>query len=462
MTGPIDDLLRCGESPPRRGLAGAMVLALMVGAALAAACGSEDAPRAPKEGAPGARQERPVPAFLEGTPQGTVAAGDLRGVRALLDGGKPVELTDEHGSTLLHIAAIHGRRDIAAFLLGRGAAVEARDASGDTPLHGAAYAIHWMPPGGDHGMRLVPGCGVEHLAVAELLVAKGADVKATDRNRWTPLHLAARGGNPNVAAFLIERGADVRAVDESGVTPLHLAADGGNHEPMLPQFTVLGEHAAVARLLLSKGADADAASLMGTPLARAARHGASDVAEVLLAAGADSTGGPTEGLGMPPALHAAAYAGDARLVDKFLAKGASVEARDRSGRTPLFMAALGGREDAAKLLLDRGAEVGAAEDYGDTPGHAAARSGSVATLELLLDRGADARAKSRDGDTLLHAAAEGCRAGEAMLSFLVERGLEIDARNRAGKTPLGVASSVDCLIGGSPMEEPLLRRGAKR
>ena len=55
---------------------------------------------------------------------------------------------------------------------------------------------------------------------------------------WTPLHFAAAGdASRALVPLLLAAGADVRATNANGDTPLHDAADSGN--------------AAAARLLLS-------------------------------------------------------------------------------------------------------------------------------------------------------------------------------------------------------------------
>ena len=50
------------------------------------------------------------------------------------------------------------------------------------------------------------------------------DVNARDEEGLTPLHRAARDGRKAVAELLIAKGANVNAANENGETPLHLAA----------------------------------------------------------------------------------------------------------------------------------------------------------------------------------------------------------------------------------------------
>jgi ankyrin repeat protein len=165
-------------------------------------------------------------------------AGDRAGVEAALTQGASVNAVATYneqdanelsplglsGLTPLGIAAIYGHRNVAEFLLDRGANLDVRNGFEQTPLHTAA----------EHGST----------DVAKLLLDRGADVNARDFLGATPLGWAALRGQKNVAALLIARGAFVNARALSGKTPLHLAAAAGKKD--------------IVTLLLAHGADVKA------------------------------------------------------------------------------------------------------------------------------------------------------------------------------------------------------------
>ena len=65
------------------------------------------------------------------------------------------------------------------------------------------------------------------LEAAARLLEAGGRLAAVSRNPLanTPLHAAVAGGQPDVSVFLIARGADVNATDSGRHTPLHIAAE---------------------------------------------------------------------------------------------------------------------------------------------------------------------------------------------------------------------------------------------
>jgi truncated hemoglobin YjbI len=138
-----------------------------------------------------------------------------------------VRATYFSGRTLLHGAAAAGCLPAVGLLLDLGAAVDAADGSGRTPLFCAANEC----------------LGASGSAVAAALLRHGADADARDRvKRGTPLHAAARRGSVAVAATLLDGGADLEARDRSGDTPLRRAVNCRQVE--------------MAAFLRSRGADA--------------------------------------------------------------------------------------------------------------------------------------------------------------------------------------------------------------
>ena len=135
----------------------------------------------------------------------------------------------------------------------------------------------------------------------------------------------------------------------------------------------------------------------------------------------------------------AALANKAEAAEELLERGAEHDARNERGSTPLHFAALHDASAVAKLLLDRGAGANAKDRDEMAPLHNAATVDAHAVAGLLLARGADANAKSWHGKTPLHHAAW-YGAGETA-RLLVEGGAELDAREDDGDTSLHSAAS---------------------
>jgi ankyrin len=151
------------------------------------------------------------------------------------------------GRGYLHRAAEGGCAAAVKELVGRGAAVDAADVTGLTPLHVAALS----------GRSDVVGA----------LLSNGASVaKATPSGR-TALHLASLAGRAEAVRALLAKGADPNGKDATGRTPLHLAAAAGDAETV--------------SALLAAEADPSLGGPDGTSLEVALSSGAWEVAELL-------------------------------------------------------------------------------------------------------------------------------------------------------------------------------------
>jgi ankyrin repeat protein len=113
------------------------------------------------------------------------------------------------------------------------------------------------------------------------------------------------------------------------------------------------------------------------------------------------------GEGIDEALYLAAWNGHADVAELLLAAGADVGVKDSDGRTPLHLAARYGHADVAEPLLAAGADAEAKDSYNRTPLHRAAWYGHTDVVEQLLAAGADVEVKDSGGQTPLHLAARG-------------------------------------------------------
>jgi len=68
---------------------------------------------------------------------------------------------------------------------------------------------------------------VDNAALAKMLLASGASVRAADKRGETALWRAARAGSADVAQLLLAAGAEVDAADKEGLTPLMSASAAG-------------------------------------------------------------------------------------------------------------------------------------------------------------------------------------------------------------------------------------------
>ena len=259
--------------------------------------------------------------------------------------------------------------------------------------------------------------------VAELLIAKGADVNAKSAYGWIPLHFAAMSDRIKVAQTLIAKGADINAWGETQFEPCNIICT-------TPLFWARSPE--MAKLLIAKGADVNAKNKNGlTPLHRARSKA---IAKILLAAGAkinikedNARNGKDRTL-----LHNAAKIGFKELVQQLIKDGANVVIRDRGKRTPLHYATT--KEVAALLMLD----INAMDQSGNTPLHLAVDRGSQDIAELLIANGARVNVRNENGQTPLYRAI--AIGHNEIAALLINNGTDVNNIDGSGTTPLHKAA----------------------
>jgi uncharacterized protein len=158
----------------------------------------------------------------------------------------------------------------------------------------------------------------------------------------------------------------------------------------------------------------------------------------LLAALAGAACGPAlaqaEAGGAAAQMIEAAAGGRVAEVRRLLGAGASVRARDPSGRTALLAATQGNHEAVARLLIEAGADVNAQDNQLDSAYLLAGARGYLGILRLTLAAGADLKSTNRYGGTALIPA---CHYGHVeTVRELLKTAIDVNHVNRLGWTAL--------------------------
>jgi ankyrin repeat protein len=266
---------------------------------------------------------------------------DSTAVKSLLDGKAEPNVRDETESTPLHMAARNGSADITRMLIASKADVNATNKSGQTPLQCAAM-------GG-------------HDEIVKALFAGGANPNPKPSNDGlTPLRCAIQK-KATTAKLLLDQG----------------AAPGANLKECVKDALRAKQHELVVLLLQQPGATLDVKALtelLGTAMST---YNAANIA-ILLDKGADPrqvTYGmivqetkfateETEGRRVMqmsstsrhvtgPAVFAPVEHGDVATLEKLLAKGCDVNAKDTVGRTLVEFAEKQGNKQVVALIRER-------------------------------------------------------------------------------------------------------------
>ena len=274
-----------------------------------------------------------------------VLAGDVVRARKLLDAGGDADMVVGNGG-LLHVAAGRGDTEMIELLVSHGAAVNALDRRGATPLCAAARrdrieAVRFLlEKGGDPDLRGERGISAfgeaSHSGQKEMLrlmLDAGAEIDAP--TSWTGYTAWQVARNRECADFLRERGAATPDSDPAAWDlKLHEAVRRGDRRDA---WTYVKYEAVCAA--------EDEAGWPALRLAVASGH--VDIVDLLLEYKADPNGcGPD---GVTP-LHAAAREGSTDAASLLLRCGANADARDAEGRTPLDYATASGQRVVAELL----------------------------------------------------------------------------------------------------------------
>ncbi len=270
-------------------------------------------------------------------------------------------------------------------------------ADGATPLLAALY--NWDPP----DLTFIPG--------------KGAPAQAGSSQHFH--------ADLAMARLLLDRGATLGGTDGAGYTTLHAAALAVANAMLGPDFRRGGAYGGKAALLTLGRVDKPApASQVEEALAIARR---------LLDAGAD----PNRKTRFP----IAGPAGDVRINPA------------PPGSSAFHIAASSRNVELLKMMAQRGGDPNLVRNDGHTPFSVAVIAGDLAAVQELVAHGADLRLRynptekipdpvepitlPRQNQTVMHIAVLG--GSKPVIEYLHSKGVPLDSKNSAGETPLDLA-----------------------
>ena len=303
------------------------------------------------------------------------------------------------GSKGIHVAAMHGHIHVVGTLLDCGAMIEEQVAcSRERPLHVAARS----------------GQG----AMVKFLIQKGAQFDAIACYEAQPIHEASESGSIEAIDALIEAGAAIDCSDAGGCQPIHYATKVPNRSDVIRYLLQKGANIEAKtsdgstplrlactsdhtnfRTLIALGAKLDHDDGSESLLQVAIRLDSSWAVEVLLIHGADPNCQNDEGKTI---LHYLAEIGNVttrriEICQLLLDNDADVNIADSAGDRMLHcLAALPPEkradtlltEQLATLVLDQGPEINATNKMGLSPLYLAMQGNNHRLTRLLLRSGA--------------------------------------------------------------------------
>jgi len=211
---------------------------------------------------------------------------------------------------------------------------------------------------------------------AKLLLNAGADIHATNHVEWGALHHAAEANQPEMIRWLANLGMDVDSKSDFGETPLMAAAESGASEAVKILLEIGADPAAenhtesraiteasnidCVKLLMDAGEDINHIGGDGYHLLKtAAEQNDIEFVQALLDAGAEvdttSTG--------DTALHMALSNDHLEIAELLLAAGANIHQQDVDGDSPLHRCR---SRKAVRMIVDAGVDLSLEDDIGAT------------------------------------------------------------------------------------------------
>lgn len=244
-----------------------------------------------------------------------------------------------------------------------------------------------------------------HIKLAQALIKHGSDVNAVGappvgkNSYWinmdgvTPLALACRCGNVEIANMLLEAGADETLRDSRGNPPIfsllryphNFFQYSRYNDPIYKRKSEILSMLKNAELTDAQGYTALMRSMCDSSdhFDKASAYDNLPIALALMERGVNIEATGNDGR---RALHWAVLAfGD--VEKKLIKAGAELNVQDREGNTPLLIACRYGNEKVVRYLIKSGADITLKNNKGETAMDIAVERGFSDAVELMMEQG---------------------------------------------------------------------------
>ena len=287
------------------------------------------------------------------------------------------------GYTPLHLAARYGHPEVAILLIKKGARLDERDCTGATPVHVAACHKHANFIGGNLNIKTSNGS--------------------------TPLHSAAACGAVEIIDYLLYKKASLTATDNYGLTALHYSIHNIRFRSVVDLIAPRKGHLSGFFVHDNRYISVDGLRWLDTLVKLLHRGSNVDAVDV---------DGQT-------ALHIAAHYGLADAVNVLLQMNASMEMKDKNGKTPMEVAFENSPVEPEQFPSFRATKIEDVREH---------LHGHVMVIFLLLSHGASSGKCTSSSGSMLHTAIVKKQFHIAQLLLL--KGSNLTCKDSLGRTPL--------------------------
>ncbi|WP_405562173.1 ankyrin repeat domain-containing protein [Polaribacter sp. Asnod6-C07] len=267
------------------------------------------------------------------------------------------------------------------------------------------------------------------IEIIEQKIATGIDIEKSNSNAFdaTVYAILEKSDDKIIEYIISKNGNNVNKLTHDGRTYLHWAAYSGKLEIM--------------KYLISKGAKTDVVDTHGNTFlnfAASSGQGNLEIYKYGIEIGADITKEKNHD-GANALLLVASNVKDFKIIDLFVANGASLNDKDDNGNGFFEYAAKGGNTKFLSTLIDKGIDTGKNAMIFASQG-SRRKSNTLETYQFLAKKGIKVNAVDHENRNPLHFIARNNK-DINIYKFFIDKGVDINLQDYEGNTPFMVSTT---------------------